>query len=255
MGGGPSSQTSDTTTKIPAWAQPYASQLLNTSGNYFPSVGQQPPQQQVAGFSGMQGAGLAGIKNQTGTAQGIADQGAGMLNSTLAGNYLDPSTNPWLKKTFDEANQALGNQYNQITAPSTLAAGQQASGGGPGVGANSTYDQLASTNEQNLAQAQGNLATNIYGGNYANERANQMNALGLVGQTQSNLYNPSNQLIAGGSLVQGQQQNTLNAQYQNQMNTMNQPFNRLNQLGSVFGQAVGGTGSQISVSPNSGATK
>jgi hypothetical protein len=253
--GGPSQSTTTTTNKIPPWAQPYASQLLNTAGNYFGTVGQPAPQQGVAPFNANQQAGIQGIKGETGASQGLANVGAGELSDTLSGKYLNPATNPYLTATYNEGARAMTNQYEQATAPSTLAAGQMATGGGPGVGGSSSYQQLASTNEQNLGQGLNDLATNIYGGNYTNERNIMAGAPGLIGQTQSALYQPSNELLGVGTLQQQQQQNVLNTGYQNQNAQRQYPFQQLGYLGNVLGQAIGNSGTQVSTGPNQGAMK
>lgn len=117
---------------------------------------------------------------------------------TLSGRYLDPATNPYLQSTYDQAARNVGNSVNSQFA----ASGRYGSGAHAGV----------------LAQGLGNLATNIYGGNYEQERARQMQALGMLPQFNSRDYQnlsaltganqalsdyPYQQLSRYGGLLQG----------------------------------------------------
>ena len=285
MGGGPSNTTQTQTSKLPAWAQPFGSQLLNTAGNYFGTVGAQPPQQSTAGFTpaqrqamaqigaepgrGLASVGAGGLSNMIQTGGGTTP-GTGMLENTVAGDYLNPATNPYLNATFNEAAQGLTSQYQTATAPSNLAESQMATGGG---GASSAGAEMQAMNQYGLGQNLGNLATNIYGGNYEQERQNQLGAagqlasdfqnqqqnrlsgLGLLPQTQSSLYQPANELLGMGNIQQQQQQNVLNTQFQNQSAQNTYPFQQLGYLGNVFGNAIGNQGTQITTGPNAQATK
>jgi len=93
------------------------------------------------------------------------------LRDTLTGRYLDPSTNPWLDKTYTAASQGLVNQYQLATAPSLMAEGITAAGGGPGSTGGSGFQEQQQFNQFGLGQNLSNLATDIYGGNYQAERA------------------------------------------------------------------------------------
>jgi hypothetical protein len=255
VSGGPSTNTTSTVNKLPGWARPYAHELLRTgAGEFLPggSPLQMPSDlnQQVAPFTPDQNAAMGLVSDQTGTATGLANAGAGNLTATLSGKYLDPATNPYLTDTFNEAAKGVTDQYSSAIAPGTIAAAQR--GGGLD---SSTFAEEQARNQFGLGQNLDNLATNIYGGNYANERQNMMNAQGLIGQTQSALYAPANELLGTGTLQQQQQQTGLDTVFQNALRAFNIPMQSLSQFANLFGQATGGTGSQVSISPNSQATK
>jgi len=108
-------------------------------------------------------------------------------------------------------------------------------------------------NQYNLGQNLNNLATDIYGGNYSQERQNQMGALGQLGNTEQAMYLPANELMGVGALQQGQQQNIFDQMFGNAALKANWPLQQLGALGSILGQAVGGTG--IQTGPNQFATK
>lgn len=77
-------------------------------------------------------------------------------NKTMSGAYLDPATNPWLTATYNMAADQVGAGVDSRFS----GAGRYGSGAHQGV----------------LGQQLGNLATNIYGGNYQLERDKQWGA-------------------------------------------------------------------------------
>lgn len=261
-GGGPTNQQSTTTQNIPAWALPYAQQLLGQAGNLVLPGGQlqQMPSnlnQQVAGFTPFQNQAFGDIGNTTGQSGDLAGAGAQNLGATLSGQFLDPSSNPYLQKTYNMAAENLTNEYNLGTAPSLQAEGLQASGGG-GPGAlqgSSAFNEAQSANQFGLGENLGNLATQIYGGNYQQERQNQISGLGLLPQTQNSLYQPAQELLGAGSLQQQQQQTGLDTTFQNALRAFQFPQQNLSFLGNILGQATQGGGKSVSISPNPGQTK
>ena len=92
----------------------------------------------------------------------IYGAGQGALQDTLSGKYLDPNTNPALQNSV---NDALGLAKSQFASQYGGSAGQNIE--------NSGYQEA-------LARGLGSAATNAYSNAYGQERANQMNALGMV---------------------------------------------------------------------------
>lgn len=246
-GGGNPSQT----TGPPAWAQPYAGLLLGEGSGLaipgsspgLPPVAQMPGNlnQQVAPFTPYQQQGLGALAGATGAATDLGGAGGNMLYNQLSGAYLDPQTNPYLQATYNEAAQGLVNQYQTATAPSQMAAGQVAAGGGPGALGGSANQQMTALNQYGLGQNLGNLATNIYGGAYEQGVQNQLGALGQLGSTQQSLYSPGQELLGAGQYQQQQQQQQLNTQYQNALAGNQYPWQQLGNFGGIFGQATGGS--------------
>jgi hypothetical protein len=95
------------------------------------------------------------------------------MNDTITGKYLDPSTNPWLKSTYDQAARSVSDAYNTTTQPRTDALFNKAGAFGP---QNSAYAEQVARNQFGLGQNLSDLANNIYGGNYQQERKNQLAA-------------------------------------------------------------------------------
>lgn len=140
--------------------------------------------------SGLQGltngtaaTGLQGVTNGT-AAQGLAGLGAGQGTSaqTLAneanGAYLN--SNPNLASMYNAAADAVTRQYQNATAPQTASAFEAAGRTNSGAA-----QQAQSVNQQNLGDTLGNLAANIYGTDYANERGLQNSAATSLGSLQS----------------------------------------------------------------------
>jgi hypothetical protein len=82
--------------------------------------------------------------------------------ATLRGDYLNPSSNPWLTSTFNTAADLTNSRINSIfEGANRYGSGQQASA---------------------IGTADANLASQIFGGNYQAERARQNAAIGGVPQ-------------------------------------------------------------------------
>ena len=89
-----------------------------------------------------------------------------------------------------------------------------------------------------------NLATNLYGQNYQQERQNQLSTLGNLGKIGEGLNLPSQNLLSTGGFEQGQNQNVLNTNYQNAYNQAAFPYQLLSMFtgGGGVGSLGGGGG-------------
>lgn len=145
-GGGPQyfggKQVADRSADTTGAGDMLRSQIGRTSGN-FDQLGQY--------LTGMASGPKPGIGPQTDYGQ------AGLLRDTIGGKFLDPETNPYLKKTFDMAAGRV-----QSAVDSQFAGGGRMGSGAQAAAANAGY---------------GDLATKIYGGAYDMERGIQNDAL------------------------------------------------------------------------------
>lgn len=133
-----------------------------------------------------------------------------LTRNTASGNFLN--SNPYLDKMFDQASDAVTRQYTNTAIPAIRSNFGMAGGYNRGSEAGATNNANYS-----LGQNLNNLATNIYGGNYANERQNMEMAQGRLG----NIYD------------QG-----INTQFQavgQSRDIANDPWRRLQQYSSVIG--------------------
>lgn len=96
--------------------------------------------------------------------------GNNYLNSVLGGNFLSPSSNPYLAASAQAAIQPLINSYQTATAPQTDSSSEMANRYGSGEA-----NQRTSQNELNLATGIGNTTANMYSNAYSTG-INQMNS-------------------------------------------------------------------------------
>jgi hypothetical protein len=176
--------------------------LANTGGGFLQSLLGGNPNAAVAPYlsgaekalSGVQGS-LGGVQGTLGGVNralssltpgsytGTTPQSNAYINAQLSGKYLNPETNPWLKGTYNEAAKDVTTNYQNAVAPSLMAEGEMAAGGGPGaLASGSGFNQQQWINQYGLGQNLGNLATNIYGGAYEQGVQNQLSAAGMANE-------------------------------------------------------------------------
>lgn len=186
---------------------------------------------------------------------GLANQGTPNLDAanaenlaTLNGKYLDPASNPWLSKTFNQAGDAVTRQYMTGTAPQT--AGAMAAAGRYGSGA---YSNLSTGNQITYGKTLNDLATDIYGGNYQTERSRQDAAVNQVPTLMGAKYIDPQAVMAVGDQRQQQQQAGLTDQVNRYNFNRDQPMNALNtylgQIQGNYGQSGTSTSTSSQVSP------
>jgi hypothetical protein len=237
------SEHSTTTNQLPAFAQPYAEKFLKTySDQAFDANGQpigmpEGMNMQTAGFAQPQWEGMYGINAITPYAQSGANLGLNQAMSTLQGAYLGPESNPWLGRTYDAAARSMTDNYNMATAPGLMTAAQRA-----GQFGSSAMDESMAYSRFGLGENLNNLATSIYGGNYAQERQNMMNMQNMLPGAVQGLYAPSQAQLGVGAMQQEQTQQEYDTQYQNAAQKAQWPFNILSGFGGAIGQAAGGGG-------------
>lgn len=96
------------------------------------------------------------------------------LDATAGGNFLN--SNPYLDSMFEQAADRVGSTFQKYTTPgidSSFALGGR-------YGSNS-HQQAVDTAQENFGDTLKNLATDIYGGNYARERGLMETAAGTMG--------------------------------------------------------------------------
>ena len=195
----------DQTTKTEPWSgqQPYlttgfqqAQNLLNSGGpDYYPNATYTPfsAQSQAAMQLGQnralfgsqfdQPAGNVAMQAMQGNspftmsgvgALGMAGLGAGQLNATSQGQYLN--ANPYLDQAFNSAARGITSQYDNSVMP-----GVNATFGSGGRTGSYAHNQALNMANDSYGNAIGDLASNIYGGNYQSERDRQMSASAGLG--------------------------------------------------------------------------
>lgn len=135
--------------------------------------------------------GVAATKSLSDLLSGNPNPATSMLQGTANGEYLN--SNPYLDQMVKNANSSLISQYNNEVAPGIDS--QFAKAGRSGSGA---FASVRNNAETTLTDAMAKNASDIYGQNYATERANQQDAQKTIGS----LYdtNAKTALAAAGQL-------------------------------------------------------
>ncbi len=232
--------------QAPQWGAmeyPAAQQGVQQAQNiYFPGgqAAQYDPRLnlQVAGFNPTQQQAFGNILGTAGgQAQQLTGAGATQLEQTLSGQYLNPSTNPYLAETYQQAARGLTDEYRLGTAPSTQVDAMRA-----GAYGGSAYAQEADAQRFGLGQNLANLATQIYGGNYQQERGNQLQALGMVPSQVQGQFIPGQQQLGVGTIEQQQQQLANQIAQQNALQQVQYPYQQLQQyIQALQGLSPGST--------------
>lgn len=237
-GKGGGSQTQTTTQKSEPWAeqQPYLKEIFGQAQNQYNSsnpqyyagstIANQSADTQNAVNMGRSAAGNSGILNTAG----------GVANATARGDYLDPSTNPYLASTFQAAADPVMRNFQTAVAPGID--GGRVAAGRYGSGAWTNMQQGAQTA---LGQTLGGLATNIYGGNYQQERDRQMGAVNNAGNTFQQGFLPAQALATIGQQQDARSQDVLNADITRFNYNQNLPAAKLAQYQQMIQGNYGGT--------------
>lgn len=139
------------------------------------------PDSTVVPFSNQTEQALTGMEGAANNrAGGVIDPTISHAQNVIGGGMLN--ANPYVDRMFD---QAAGRVRSQV--------GAHFAGGAPN-----------SMEQYTLGSGLNDLATNIYGGNYANERAAQDRMASQAGSIEALRYQPSQQLAQVGAAREGQ---------------------------------------------------
>lgn len=172
----------------------------------------------VADFSPQQQQSIQGITNLATQGNQTLDSANSELGKTINGQYLDPSSNPYIQGVANQARNAANSTYSM--------------GGRYGSGAHDAA----------VSQSVGN----IYYQNYAQERQNQLNAINQAPAIDQARYYGQQQLGNVGSAVQQQGQNVINADLDKFNYNQNKDINWTNQYLAMLNGANGGTNTTTS---------
>jgi hypothetical protein len=225
--------TSTTVQSIPSELKPLASAYTDKAIN----LGQQ-------GYAPYSGQRFAGLNSAQGNAIGMtADRamngspemaaGSNTLTNTLNGGFLNGS--PHLQSQIDQGAQSLTRNYQNAANSTDATMARSGAFGG------SAWQQAQQGNARELASTLGNLENNVRFNNYNMERGNQMQALGLAPTYGNQAYQDASQLMKAGQVLQDQQQQGLDYNYQQFQEQQNLPYKQLAAMSGVFGSNLGST--------------
>ena len=228
-GGGGSSSSS---TKLPAELRPLASAYAKKAQQIGNTPFQAYTGQRFANLTGDQNAAIGMIRDRAMNGSPVMDQADQTLMQTLQGGQ----TNPYLNSMVDQAQQSVARTYNLLTKPQTESAMVRSGSFG-----NSGLQQMQQEQQRQATEQMGNIATQMYGQAYDQDRARQMQALGMAPTYANQAYADAGQLLGAGGLLQQQQQQGLDFKYDQFLERQNQPYKNLAAMGAPFGANMGST--------------
>lgn len=270
----PKETSTRTTQELPSWAQPSAMKIASSAFDYY-MPGATWVQDPLTGAGKFEGGALRQYDGPDRTILGFNDQELAAQNAqqqylmsgqlpgmeqmnqlasdTLSGKYLNPDSNPYIRAMYNTAAGDVTKQYQDAVAPQQAA---QAAMAGAFGGSASANEQVR--NQYGLGQNLSQLATQIYGGNYANERQiqNQMaQFMPTLGQFNENFnLNRLDRLNALGANRRQLEQQQQDIGYENAFTRWEYPYKSMLQWAQLLGSATGGSANATQTGPNPNAT-
>lgn len=246
-GGGEKTQTVTQRQDTAPWSGqvPYLTQGMQFSSDLL-AKGLLTPQaysgQRVAPFGQDTNAGLGMLRQRARTGSPVMQTGNTLATDTLQGDYLNG--NPYLDSMYDRAASAVTRNFREGTAPGIDSAAINAGR----YGSNAWGNLRDSANDQ-LGRSLEGLATNMYGGNYDQERTRQMATLGLAPSLANQDYVDAQRLMGAGTLTEGKQQQQLDANRQYYDEFYNRPFTDASRFMGLINGNYGQSGTSSSQQP------
>lgn len=233
MGGGGSGGggggTSTTVQNIPDELKPLATAYTNkaiglSNTNYQPYTGQR-----YADLNSIQNTGLQSTINRAVNGSATMNNAESNLNSMMSNQE-----NPYLRGMVNSAmDAAQGRVLSQF--------------GGSNYGSSANQEQLA----QQLIAAANPLLSSAYEADQ-NRRMQAINSAPTFG---NQAYQDASQLMNAGQVLQDQNQQNLDFNYQQFQEAQNNPYKQLAAMGGVFGSNLGGSSTTTSNQQSSSGGK
>lgn len=154
--------------------------------------------------------------------------GLNQLNSTIAGDYMSPDSNPYIGSVLDTMNKKTTDAYQGAVNNNELAAVRG------GIFGGSAYQDMNNKANVALADSLNQNADKTYMANYNTERANQLNTAGNIGAASSGIFGA---MDAGGNIGKDYQA-LQGASDQEKLAILQQMLTTGQALGKTEGQAA-----------------
>lgn len=230
-----SMSTSTTTTAVDPAIQPYLTYGLTEAKNLYQGGGPKfYPGQGYVGPSTATSTALQALQARAMAGNPLLSQAQGNVSGMIAGDYL--GGNPFFQGAFQPAAAAAQTAFQKSIGDISSAASKAGRYGSGAMG--DLQSQAAGTFAQKLSDTAGKLSYE----NYAQERQNQMRALGMAPGLAEADYGDINKLLGAGQLGEGYQTAALNADMARYNFEQNAPQKNLtNYLNMVYGFPAGRT--------------
>jgi hypothetical protein len=214
-GGGGGGGSTITTPTIAEELKPLANLYTQQATKLAQTPWQSYQGQRFADLNPQQMLGLGMVQERALQGSPLISEAEKSLTQTIQGG----NTNPYLDQMVNKAQQSvLGN--------ANAAAVRSGSFGNSGIG-------------EQAARQMSDVATSMYGQAYDQDRARQLQAIGMAPTLADQGYKDASQLLNAGNILQNQQQQKLDFGYDQFKDAQNYPFKQLQTIGGVVGQAQG----------------
>ena len=236
--------------ELPSFLQPYAPLYAQMGYNLTGMPYQPYPYETVAPFTQDQNAAMDMVRQRSMAGSPVVNAAQQQTLNTINGDYLNPSTNPYLQQTFDQAAGRVTDAFSRGTAAQTDARFARA-----GAFGGSAWNEMQGANQQALGDSLAGMAANIFGNNYAQERNRQQQATQFAPNLAAQDYRDAEALLNVGGMQQQQGQNYLTDDMQRFQQAQQYPFQQFQTFGQIFNPALGGQSTQTlpGVNPVAGA--
>lgn len=215
-GGGSSTTTQSIPEELKPLANAYVDKAVNLGNTGFtPYTGQR-----YADLNSTQQQGLDAIMQRATQGSQTVNNAEGQLNQIIAGG----NTNPYLDQMVSKAQDSVRSGYN-------TAAVNSGSFGNAGLA-------------EQAGRQMSDVATSMYGQAYDQDRARQMQAIGMAPQFGNQAYTDAQQMLNAGQIQQDQAQQGLDFRYQQFQDQQNLPYRQLAGMAGPFGSNLGSTTTQ-----------
>ena len=223
--GGKSGGDTETTQKMEPWkgVQPFLTSYMNNAGQ----IASQPYEafqgQRIAGLSPEQQMGMNMTTSRALNGSPVMNAAQANLTDTLSGRYMSPDSNPWLKQNVDtalgQAGSAINSQFNK-----------------PGAFGSSAHEGV-------MANQFGNIASQMYGQNYDQERTRQMQANMFAPQAAAADYADAQALMGVGNINREMTQSLIDQDYADWQQAQQYPYMQSDFMKNAVlaGQGAGST--------------
>lgn len=217
-GGGGDSGKSTTKTEIPDELKPLATAYTNKAMQ----LSNQPyqPYDWTMRFERMnadQLGGMQALANRARNGSQTINNAESQLNNIIKGGQ----TNPYLDQMVSKAQDSVRSQFN-------TGAVNSGSFGNSGL-------------QEQFADNLGDVATQMYGQAYDQDRARQMQGIGMAQQFGNQAYMDADQLYKAGQIKQDENQKLMDFWYQQYQDRQDLPYKQLAAMAGVFGSGLGQT--------------
>ena len=164
-------QRTTTNTEPPAFQKPYIERGYETAQQLFETPRSFYEGSTVVPFADQTVAGMNLMENRARAGSPLVTAAQNLTADTMAGNYLNPDSNPYLSNAMDAATRPMREAFTQDTMPAIDAAFSRAGRYGSGLQGN-----MQARASEDYLQALGDVGSRLAYSNYGDERGRQVAA-------------------------------------------------------------------------------